>query len=568
MIAADGKRDPNEQLKQVENFITQGVDAILIHVIDQTLAPRISKLCLDANIPLIYFNRKPDDSALTPGKVVAVASPEVVAGNLEGQFVADKLKGKGNVAILMGTMGSAPQIGRTQGTKDVLAKYPGIKIVREQTANFQRPDALTVVENWLASGVQIDAIVANNDEMAIGAVLVLEEKNMKDKVIVTGVDATSDALKFISDKRLDMTVLPERRSPGPRRGPDRDQADQQADRADLHRHSLRAGDLRQLQELHEIGSRGSGPPRGVPGRGGGSRKPGCDAGFRRLPAAPGNRAKAEACRDAGRTAKAGGSEGALGTVSEYILEMRGIQKSFPGVHALKGVDLSVRPGTVHGVMGENGAGKSTLMKVAIGLYRPDAGTIMLRGKPTVFVSVHDALSQGIAMIHQEMSPLPYMTVAQNIFLGREIRTRFGLINHRAIDAEAGRILKELNIDLQPRQIMGKLSVAQMQLVEIAEAVSRKADLIIMDEPTSALTEKEVAHLFAIIRNLKEKGTAVIFITHKLDEVFAMTDEVTVYRDGELVGHENSADLTREKLIKMMVGWTIEQFFLKEKANFG
>jgi inositol transport system ATP-binding protein len=255
-------------------------------------------------------------------------------------------------------------------------------------------------------------------------------------------------------------------------------------------------------------------------------------------------------------------------VSEYILEMRGIQKSFPGVHALKGVDLSVRPGTVHGVMGENGAGKSTLMKVAIGLYRPDAGTIMLRGKPTVFVSVHDALSQGIAMIHQEMSPLPYMTVAQNIFLGREIRTRLGLINHRAIDAEAGRILKELNIDLQPRQIMGKLSVAQMQLVEIAEAVSRKADLIIMDEPTSALTEKEVAHLFAIIRNLKEKGTAVIFITHKLDEVFAMTDEVTVYRDGELVGHENSADLTREKLIKMMVGRTIEQFFLKEKANFG
>src|SRR5208337_4505635 len=207
IIAADGKRDPNEQIKQIENFITQGVDAILIHVIDQTLAPRISKLCLDANIPLIYFNRKPDDSALSMGKIVAVASPEVVAGNLEGEFVAKKLGGKGNVAILMGTMGSAPQIGRTQGTKDVLAKYPGIKVVREQTANFQRPDAVTVVEDWLASGVKIDAIVANNDEMALGAVLVLEEKKMKDKVIVTGVDATSDALKFIADKRLDMTVF-------------------------------------------------------------------------------------------------------------------------------------------------------------------------------------------------------------------------------------------------------------------------------------------------------------------------------------------------------------------------
>jgi inositol transport system substrate-binding protein len=207
IIAADGKRDPNEQLKQIENFITQGVDAIMIHVIDQTVAPAITKMCVQANIPLVYFNRKPDDSALVAGKVVAVASPEVVAGNLEGEFVAKKLNGKGNVAILMGSMGTAPQIGRTQGTKDVIAKYPGMKVVREQTANFSRPDAVTVVENWLASGEKIDAIVANNDEMAIGAVIVLEEKKMKDKVVVTGVDATSDALKFIADKRLDMTVF-------------------------------------------------------------------------------------------------------------------------------------------------------------------------------------------------------------------------------------------------------------------------------------------------------------------------------------------------------------------------
>src|SRR5271157_4626666 len=207
IVAADGKRDPNEQLKIVENFITQGVDAILIHVVDQTIAPTITKECLAANIPLVYFNRKPDDAALMADKVVAVASPEVVAGNLEGEFVAKKLGGKGNVAILMGSMGTAPQIGRTQGTKDVIAKYPGMKVVREQTANFSRPDAVTVVEDWLASGTKIDAIIANNDEMALGAVLVLEEKKMKDKVIVTGVDATSDALKFIADKRLDMTVF-------------------------------------------------------------------------------------------------------------------------------------------------------------------------------------------------------------------------------------------------------------------------------------------------------------------------------------------------------------------------
>ena len=160
-------------------------------------------------------------------------------------------------------------------------------------------------------------------------------------------------------------------------------------------------------------------------------------------------------------------------MSEYILEMEGIHKSFPGVHALSGVNLAVKPGTVHGVMGENGAGKSTLMKIAIGLYRPDAGAIKLRGQPVSFESVHEALTQGISMIHQEMSPLPYMTVAQNIFLGRELKNRLVLIDHKAIDQAAAEMLKELKINLTPRQIMGKLSVAQMQLVEIAEAVSRK-----------------------------------------------------------------------------------------------
>jgi inositol transport system substrate-binding protein len=207
VVTGDAKGDPNEQLKIVENFITQGVDAILIHVVDQTIAPTITKECLAANIPLVYFNRKPDDSALSANKVVAVASPEVVAGNLEGEFVAKKLGGKGNVAILMGTMGTAPQIGRTQGTKDVIAKYPGMKVVREQTGNFDRATGLSVTEDWLNSDVKIDAIVANNDEMALGAVLALEAKHMKDKVLVTGVDATSDALKYIADKRLDMTVF-------------------------------------------------------------------------------------------------------------------------------------------------------------------------------------------------------------------------------------------------------------------------------------------------------------------------------------------------------------------------
>ncbi len=207
VVAADGKRDPNEQLKQIENFITQGVDAIIIHVIDQTVAPRITELTEKAGIPLVYVNRKPEDNAMQGAKVVAVASPEPVAGQLQAEYVLGKIGEKGNVAILMGSMGTAPQIGRTAGAKEVFAKHPGIKVIREQTANFQRPDAVTVVENWLASGDTINAIICNNDEMAIGAMLVLEEKGIKDKVVVTGVDATADAMKFVAEQRLDMTVF-------------------------------------------------------------------------------------------------------------------------------------------------------------------------------------------------------------------------------------------------------------------------------------------------------------------------------------------------------------------------
>ncbi|MFQ3621664.1 MAG: sugar ABC transporter ATP-binding protein [Spirochaetales bacterium] len=255
-------------------------------------------------------------------------------------------------------------------------------------------------------------------------------------------------------------------------------------------------------------------------------------------------------------------------MSSYVLEMSGIHKHFPGVHALKGVDLRVNPGTVHGVMGENGAGKSTLMKIAIGLYKADKGVIRFKGEEVSFNSIHEALSRGISMIHQELSPLPYMTVAQNIFLGREIRTKWGFIDHKAIDREAGKILEDLKINIPPTQIMGELSVAQMQLIEIAEAVSRKAELVIMDEPTSALTEKEVEHLFEIIRNLKAKGVAIVYISHKMDEIFKITDEVSVYRDGEFIDCRKTSELDRETLIKMMVGRSIDQFFQKSQAPIG
>ncbi|MFP4432490.1 MAG: substrate-binding domain-containing protein [Spirochaetota bacterium] len=207
VIAADGKRDPNEQLKQIENFITQGVDAIIIHVIDQTTAPRISELTREAGIPLVYVNRRPGDDALEGDNVVAVASPEEVAGRLQAEYVVENMGTSGNVVILLGSLGSAPQIGRTAGAKEVFDEYPDIQVIREQTANFQRSEAVAVVENWLAAGDEIDAIVANNDEMALGATLVLEEAGLLDEVIVTGVDATPEAIEAVEAGRLEMTVF-------------------------------------------------------------------------------------------------------------------------------------------------------------------------------------------------------------------------------------------------------------------------------------------------------------------------------------------------------------------------
>lgn len=252
-------------------------------------------------------------------------------------------------------------------------------------------------------------------------------------------------------------------------------------------------------------------------------------------------------------------------MSDYVLEVEGVSKSFPGVNALKNVQLKIRPGTVHGVMGENGAGKSTLMKIIIGLYTADEGIIKYKGKEIKLKDVNEALNLGISMIHQELSPLPFMTVAQNVFLGREKLNRFGLIDHKAINEETEKIFFDLNIKLKPDAVMGELSVAQMQLVEIAKAVSYDSSVVIMDEPTSALTEQEVLHLFRIIRDIRARGVAVIYITHKMDEVFSITDEVSVYRDGEFISTDPASGLTREKLIQKMVGRSFEQFFHKETA---
>ena len=255
-------------------------------------------------------------------------------------------------------------------------------------------------------------------------------------------------------------------------------------------------------------------------------------------------------------------------MSEYILEMKNITKEFPGVKALKGVNLSVRPGTVHTLMGENGAGKSTLMKCLIGIQRPTSGEIIYDGKKVEFTSPAQALEAGISMIHQELSPVPERPVCENLWLGRlPMKNRF-MVDHKKMVSDAQELFDRLGLDLDPTEKMGNLTVAKMQMVEIAKAVSWNSKIVIMDEPTSAITESEVEHLFKIIEDLKKKNVAIIYISHKMDEIFRISDDITVYRDGEYVTTDRAANLDVDKVITLMVGRKMGNIFPKVDCPIG
>lgn len=257
---------------------------------------------------------------------------------------------------------------------------------------------------------------------------------------------------------------------------------------------------------------------------------------------------------------------------EYVLELKNIYKSFPGVKVLEDVTLQVRPGEVHALMGENGAGKSTLMKILMGIYKADQGSIFLEGEETVIHGPKDAMSKGISMIHQELNTVLDMEVAENVFVGRELLKK-GMEKLKIVDIarmreETGRYFREMNIDIDPRAKMRTLSVAEMQLVEIVKAISLNSKIIVMDEPTSAITEKEAAVLFTQIERLKKQGVAIIYISHKMDEIFRISDTITVLRDGQWIGTKPAKELDNDMLIKMMVGRELTDIYPKDLVEIG
>ncbi|ASJ73290.1 sugar ABC transporter ATP-binding protein [Granulosicoccus antarcticus] len=249
-----------------------------------------------------------------------------------------------------------------------------------------------------------------------------------------------------------------------------------------------------------------------------------------------------------------------------LVRMEGIEKRFPGVHALKNARFDLQSGEVHALMGENGAGKSTMMKILSGVYTRDGGTIEVDGRPVGFDGPGAAQDAGVGIIHQELSLMNDLTAAQNIFIGREPRRRFGRLDEAALNSQAADIFSQMNLDLDPRTPVHQMTIAKQQMVEIAKALSYRSHILVMDEPTAALNDAEIADLFTIIRTLRSEGAGIIYISHKMDELKQIADRVTIMRDGETVGTVPAADTPINEIIQMMVGRSLSDSAL-ELADF-
>lgn len=252
-----------------------------------------------------------------------------------------------------------------------------------------------------------------------------------------------------------------------------------------------------------------------------------------------------------------------------LLTMEGINKSFSGVKVLEDVHFSLRQGEVHALMGENGAGKSTLMKILCGIYSKDAGSIQIRGTESVAFSPKAAQALGVAIIHQELNMIPDLSIQENMFLGREFKWgRTGFVNRTRMRSEAKNYLQKLGMDLNPDCLVGELSVGQQQMVEIARALSMHAKILVLDEPTAALTKPEIEKLFQLVATLKTQGVGMIYISHRMEEIFQISDRITVLRDGQYIGTRDTNVTTMDELVQMMVGREIKERFPKVETNIG
>lgn len=250
------------------------------------------------------------------------------------------------------------------------------------------------------------------------------------------------------------------------------------------------------------------------------------------------------------------------------IEMRGINKAFGGNAVLKDAGFVLDHGEIHALMGENGAGKSTLMKILTGVYTRDAGTVIVDGQEVHYHNLQEAEKAGIVFIHQELNVMFDLTVEENMFMGKEIKNAFGICNSKAMRAEVRKVLERLGVSIDPGKRMNELSIGQQQMIEIAKALMLDAKVIIMDEPTTALTTKETEVLFKVVRGLREKGVSIVYISHRMEEIFELCDRITVLRDGSYIGTEKVADLTMNDVVKMMIGREIGERYPLRNTEIG
>lgn len=249
-------------------------------------------------------------------------------------------------------------------------------------------------------------------------------------------------------------------------------------------------------------------------------------------------------------------------MGQKVLEMKNISKSFGGTHALNGIDFELELGEVHALLGENGAGKSTLIKVLGGIHQPDSGTILINGTEVKMQNVHAAQAAGIGIIHQEIVLVPYLSVSENIFLGRELTNKFGLKDTNSMNEQARKMVQALGLEIDVTKPVGQLSIAQQQMVEIVKAISFNVRILVMDEPTSSLSDDEVEKLFATIERLKKNNVSIIYISHRMEELFRISDRVTVIRDGTYVGTVTTKDTDVDELVTMMVGRSLQKYYIR------
>ncbi|MBN6885690.1 ribose transport system ATP-binding protein [Cytobacillus horneckiae] len=252
-----------------------------------------------------------------------------------------------------------------------------------------------------------------------------------------------------------------------------------------------------------------------------------------------------------------------------IVEMKQIHKSFYSVNVLRGVDFDLFSGEIHALMGENGAGKSTLVKILTGIHKSNQGEIFYKGNETEFSSPKDAEKNGVAVIHQELNIIPYLTVAENMFLGKELKAKpFGILKSKEMNQRTKDYLNRLGIDMDPQKSAGELSVGQQQMIEIARAIAANTEVLIMDEPTAALTDREIETLFKVMDQLRQEGVAIIYISHRMEEIFRMCNRITVLRDGQSIGTKNTNETNFEEIVKMMVGRELGERFPDRTADIG